>query len=270
MTKPNERVLTINGGSSSIKFAMYDVGQPLQRLLSGHLDRIGSTGTTLTVSEPHSPQPSTCPVDAADTDAATAFLIDWLEKQPVFDGVRAIGHRVVQGMDHTEPERITPGLLTDLRRISEYDPDHLPGEIKLIEAFQTRHPAIPQFACFDTAFHRTMPRMAQLLPIPRRFDAKGVRRYGFHGLSYSYLLEELSRVADAETVPGRVILAHLGSGASLAAVRDGKSVDTSMGVHPGWRFGHGNPTRRPRSGRGLVPDAIGAVDPAAIQSAHQP
>ena len=232
MTKPNERVLTINGGSSSIKFAMYDVGQPLQRLLSGHLDRIGSTGTTLTVSEPHSPQPSTCPVDAADTDAATAFLIDWLEKQPVFDGVRAIGHRVVQGMDHTEPERITPGLLTDLRRISEYDPDHLPGEIKLIEAFQTRHPAIPQFACFDTAFHRTMPRMAQLLPIPRRFDAKGVRRYGFHGLSYSYLLEELSRVADAETVPGRVILAHLGSGASLAAVRDGKSVDTSMGFTP--------------------------------------
>ncbi len=232
MTTRNESVLTINGGSSSIKFAMYTFGKPPRRVLSGHLDRIGSPGTTLTFTDQTAPQPSSCPVDAADTGSAVNFLIDWLEKQPVFDDVKAIGHRVVHGMEHTEPERITPQLLDELRQISAYDPDHLPGEIKLIEAFQTRHPAMLQIACFDTAFHHTMPRVAQLLPIPRRFDAKGIRRYGFHGLSYAYLLDELGQLAGAETAKGRLILAHLGSGASLAAVREGKSIDTSMGFTP--------------------------------------
>lgn len=232
MTEPNDRVLTINSGSSSIKFAMYGVSKPPRRVLSGHLDRIGSPGTTLTFTNSTAPQQSSCPVNAGDTVSAANFLVDWLEKQPVFKDVKAIGHRVVHGMEHTEPERITPQLIDELHQISAYDPDHLPGEIKLIEAFQTRHPAIPQFACFDTAFHRTMPRVAQLLPIPRRFDAQGIRRYGFHGLSYAYLLEELGRIAGEETAKGRVILAHLGSGASLAAVRDGKSIDTSMGFTP--------------------------------------
>lgn len=232
MTNPSEHVLTINGGSSSIKFAIYAVDKPPRRVLSGHLDRIGSSGTTLTFTEPTSPQPARCPVDVADTESAANFLIDWLEKQPAFVGVKAIGHRVVHGMAHTEPEQITPPLLTELRQISAYDPDHLPGEIKLIEAFQTRHPDLLQVTCFDTAFHQTMPRVAQLLPIPRRFDTKGIRRYGFHGLSYAYLLEELARIAGRETTNGRVILAHLGSGASLAAVREGKSIDTSMGFTP--------------------------------------
>ena len=115
------------------------------------------------------------------------------------------------------------------------DPDHLPREIGLIEAFSRRHPKLPQVACFDTAFHRTMPRVAKLLPIPRRYAAKGVERYGFHGLSYAYLMEELGRLDPAAT-KGRVILAHLGNGASLAAVRHGKSIDTSMGFTPtaGW------------------------------------
>jgi acetate kinase len=102
----------------------------------------------------------------------------------------------------------------------------------LIEAFRQRHPKLPQVACFDTAFHCTMPRVAKLLPIPRRFEAKGIRRYGFHGLSYAYLIEELARVAGKKAAQGRVILAHLGSGASLAAVREGKSIDTSMGFTP--------------------------------------
>lgn len=237
MTEPNDRVLTINGGSSSIKFAMYAVSKPPRQVLSGQIDRIGSPGTTLTFTESNTPQPSSFAVDAADTESAVNFLIDWLEKQLVFDGVKAIGHRVVHGMKHTEPERITPQLIDELHQISAYDPDHLPGEIKLIEAFKTRHPTLLQIACFDTAFHRTMPRVAQLLPIPRRFDTRGIRRYGFHGLSYAYLLEELGRIAGGtairnQTAKGRVILAHLGSGASLAAVRDGKSVDTSMGFTP--------------------------------------
>jgi acetate kinase len=134
-------------------------------------------------------------------------------------------------MKHSEPERITPKLVAELRRITPYDPDHLPREIRLIEAFSRRHPNLPQVACFDTAFHRTMPRVARLLPLPRRYAAKGVERYGFHGLSYAYLMEELGHL-DSAGAKGRVILAHLGSGASLAAVRDGKSFDTSMGFTP--------------------------------------
>jgi len=130
-------------------------------------------------------------------------------------------------MKHTEPELVTRELLDELHRMRPYDPDHLPREIELIEAFRQRHPKLPQPACFDTAFHRTMPRVARLLPIPRRFDAKGIQRYGFHGLSYAYLMEELARLGDPTATTGRVILAPLGNGASMAAVRDGKSVDTS-------------------------------------------
>jgi acetate kinase len=134
-------------------------------------------------------------------------------------------------MKHTEPERVTPKLVAELRRITPYDPDHLPREIALIEALSRRHPKLPQVACFDTAFHRTMPPVAGLLPIPRRYGARGVERYGFHGLSYAYLMEELGRL-DPAGAGGRVILAHLGNGASLAAVRGGKSLDTSMGFTP--------------------------------------
>jgi acetate kinase len=134
-------------------------------------------------------------------------------------------------MKHSEPELVTLKLLAGLHRITPYAPDHLPREIGLIEAFRKRYPTLPQVACFDTAFHRTMPRVAKLLPIPRRYAANGVERYGFHGLSYTYLMEELDRLDPAAT-KGRVILAHLGNGASLAAVRSGKSIDTSMGFTP--------------------------------------
>ena len=168
---------------------------------------------------------------AADHHTAVGFLLDWLEAQAVFSSVNAVGHRVVHGMKHSEPERVTPKLLAELRRITRYDPDHLPREIELIEAFRRRYPKLPQVACFDTAFHHTMPRVATLLPIPRRYAAKGVQRYGFHGLSYAYLMEELARI-DPASSQGRVILAHLGNGASVAAVRDGKSIDTSMGFTP--------------------------------------
>ena len=123
-------------------------------------------------------------------------------------------------------------MVEELRRLSPFDPDHLPLEIELIEAFCQRHPRLPQVACFDTAFHRTMPRVATLLPIPRRYEAQGVRRYGFHGLSYEFLMAELARLGDPAATKGRAILAHLGNGASLAAVRDGKSIDTSMSFTP--------------------------------------
>ena len=225
-------VLTINGGSSSIKFVLYKTGEPPKRMLSGKVDRIGLSGTNLTFHDATGKPQNSRNIAAADHKSAAKSLIDWLEEQPGFASVGAVGHRVVHGMTHTEPERVTPELLDELHRLRPYDPDHLPREIELIEAFRQRHPKLPQVACFDTAFHRTMPRVAKLLPIPRRFDAKGIQRYGFHGLSYAYLMEELARLGDPAAAKGRVVLAHLGNGASLAAVRDGKSIDTSMGFTP--------------------------------------
>jgi acetate kinase len=225
-------VLTINGGSSSIKFALYQAGDPLQRGLYGKVDRIGLSGTNLTFKDPARNQPESRSLAASDHKSAANFLIDWFEKQNGFDSVRAVGHRVVHGMKHTEPEIVTRELLDELHRLRPYDPDHLPREIELIETFRQRHPKLPQVACFDTAFHQTMPRVAKLLPIPRCFDAKGIQRYGFHGLSYAYLMEELARLGDPAATTGRVILAHLGNGASMAAVRNGKSIDTSMGFTP--------------------------------------
>jgi acetate kinase len=198
------RVLAMNGGSSSIRFALYDEAEPLRRRLDGNLDR----------------------------SASVASLLDSLEAQQVFASVEAVGHRVVHGMTHIEPERVTPELLDELQSMTPYDPEHLPLEIELMRTLSRRHPELPQVACFDTAFHGTMPRVARRLPIPRRYDAKGVRRYGFHGLSYAYLMEELARLGDPAATSGRVILAHLGAGASLAAVRDGRSIDTSMGFTP--------------------------------------
>jgi acetate kinase len=225
-------ILTINGGSSSIKFALYQTGELLKRGLYGKVDRIGLPGTNLTFSDSTGNQKDSLILESSNNRSATNFLIDWLEKQIDFSLISGIGHRVVFGMKHTKPEFITQELLDELHRISPYDMDHLPAEIELIEALRQRYPKIPQVACFDTAFHSTMPRVAKLLPIPRRFDAMGIRRYGFHGLSYTYLIEELARVAGTKAAQGRVILAHLGNGASLAAVREGKSIDTSMGFTP--------------------------------------
>lgn len=227
-------LLAINGGSSSIRFAVYEAGATPRRRLAGKIDRIGVSGTNLIVDDPagipRAPR-RLAAADRHDHHTAVSFLLDWLETQPACASVRAVGHRVVHGMKHTEPERITSKLLAALRHITPYDPEHLPREIALIEAFRGRHPKLPQVACFDTAFHRSMPRVAKLLPIPRRYAAKGVERYGFHGLSYAYLMEELRRL-DPAAARGRMILAHLGNGASLAAVRGGKSIDTSMGFTP--------------------------------------
>ena len=225
-------ILTINGGSSSIKFGLYEEVKPLKRGLYGAVDRIGLSGTNLKFHNAEDTPQGSHKLAAADHKSAANFLIDWLEKQNDFKSVKAVGHRVVHGMKHTEPEIVTEKLLDELRRISPNDPDHLPREIELIEALRQRRPKLPQVACFDTAFHQTMPRVAKLLPIPRRFDAKGIQRYGFHGLSYAYLMEELARLGDPSAKKGCVILAHLGNGASLAAVRDGKSIDTSMGFTP--------------------------------------
>lgn len=225
-------VLTINGGSSSIKFSLYRIEETLLQLFYGKIENINTENTTLSFHNTTTEQKNNINIGATNHDEAANFLIDWLEKQNHFASIKAIGHRIVHGMKHTEPEQITPVLINELKAISAYDPEHLPGEIRLIEIFQQRYPLLVQIACFDTAFHASMPPVAKLLPIPRRYNAMGVQRYGFHGLSYSWLMEELKRVAGNETVPGKIILAHLGNGASIAAVKDGKSIDTSMGFTP--------------------------------------
>ena len=231
-SRETRSLLTINGGSSSIRFALYEEGEPLRLLLNGKVDRVGLSGTNLSFKDSTGLSQDSRIIDPARHPSAVAFLLDWLETQQVFASIKAVGHRVVHGMTHSAPERVTQELLDELRRIAPCDPEHLALEVELIEAFRQRHPRLPQVACFDTAFHHTMPRVASLLPIPRRYEAAGVRRYGFHGLSYEFLIDELARLGDPAAAKGRVILAHLGNGASLAAVRDGKSIDTSMGFTP--------------------------------------
>jgi len=226
-------ILTVNGGSSSIKFALYQMGaQPLKGL-HGKIDRIGLPGTHFASADPSRKRLDERNIGELDRRSAAAFLIDWLDDQIGLASIAAVGHRVVNGgANYREPHRVTRNLLDEMRRISAYVPEHLPSEIDLIDMVSERMPDLPQVACFDTAFHRDMPRVARILPIPRRFAAKGVERYGFHGLSYEFLMEELARVAGAEAAKDRVILCHLGNGSSLAAVRNGKSVDTSMGFTP--------------------------------------
>jgi acetate kinase len=225
-------ILIINGGSSTIKFALFAADKTLTNLFHGKIDRIGLTNSTLTYNVEGENQKNILQIHVSDNKMASTFLMNWLEKQVEFASVKAVAHRIVHGMHHTESERITPELLDELRQIIPYDPDHLPNEIELIKTFLQHYPKLKQVACFDTAFHTTMPRVAKLLPIPRRFDTKGIQRYGFHGISYSYLMEELTRIEGSKAAHGRVILAHLGNGASMAAVSEGKSIDTSMGFTP--------------------------------------
>ena len=230
--RPGGRVLTVNAGSSSIKFALFDAGNPPRRTLAGAVERIGFADAFLRASGPDRPDERR-PLPAGDPAQAAVGLVDWLDGLGELDRVAAIGHRVVHGgPSHFEPQVVVPELLADLRAAVPLDPAHLPAEIRLIEAMTLRLPGVPQVACFDTAFHRDLPAPARLLPIPRRYAAAGVRRYGFHGLSYSYLLEELERRAGTEAAHGRVVLAHLGSGASMAAVRGGRCIDTTMGLTP--------------------------------------
>ena len=223
-------MLTLNGGSSSIRFAIYPTATE-KPLLSGKADRIGTSRAALTVDARGDNAQRPLRIPGTDHRTAAGFLLDWLESQPLFSSVRAVGHRVVHGARHSAPQRITPTLVAELRRNVLFAPDHLPRELALIEAMAHRSPHVAQVACFDTAFHRTMPPVATRLPIPRRYATRGVERYGFHGLSYEFLMSELARIAPA-AAKGRVVLAHLGSGASVAAVLASRSIDTSMGFTP--------------------------------------
>jgi acetate kinase len=233
MKPANPRVLTINGGSSSIKFALFEAGDPLRRILEGSVERIGLPEASLRVKGLSQADNFSRPLAAPDHTVAVGSLMDWIEERLGRAALTAVGHRVVHGgPKYSDPQLITREMVEELRHLTPFDPEHLPEEILLTEAFHHRFPDLPQVACFDTAFHHDLPHVARLLPIPRRYEAKGVRRYGFHGLSYSFLMGELACLAGTEAAQGRVILAHLGNGASLAAVHHGKAVDTSMGFTP--------------------------------------
>ena len=237
MTKAyNKTILTLNGGSSSIKFGIYKNEETPVQILTGKIERIGLHNVVLTYNDINIGRENSQPVNAVNIQEAVGILLEWFEKKIEFENLLAIGHRFVHGKEHTDAQIITDTLLDELQKIIPYDPDHLPGEIELVNAFRDKFPNLPQVVCFDTNFHTTLPGVARMLPIPRRFDDLGIRKYGFHGLSYSYLMSELINLGEKAAINGRVILAHLGSGASLAAVLDGRSIDTSMGFTPAGGF----------------------------------
>jgi acetate kinase len=228
-----EHILTLNGGSSSIKFAVFATGERLTRAWAGQIERIGLSDSQLSLTDVAASRTEKRPIVAPSHAACIQPLIELLEQTVSFDTIIGAGHRVVHGARrHTQAELITPALIDDIKRLGPYDPEHLPAEIDLIEAMRAARPQLPQVACFDTAFHRNLPRVAKILPLPRRYFDMGVQRFGFHGLSYSFLMEELGRQAGEAAANGRVILAHLGNGASMAAVLGGKSLDTTMAATP--------------------------------------
>ncbi|MBH0205766.1 MAG: acetate/propionate family kinase [Nitrospira sp.] len=226
-------ILVINGGSSTLKFALFRSGDSPVRELSGLIDRIGSPQGTFTWMQEGASHGDRRIVATLDHASCLEPILECAQDKLAREPLLAIGHRVVHGgKEYREPQRVTPVVMEELQRLSPYDPEHLPAEIKLIEACARRYPRLPQVACFDTAFHQGMPNVARLLPIPRRYDRLGLQRYGFHGLSYAFLMKELARIGRQGEASGRVILAHLGNGASMAAVKDGKSVETTMGFTP--------------------------------------
>jgi acetate kinase len=226
IASPTRTVLAWNGGSSSLKFAAYSVGagEP-EELARGAVDRIGSADAVLRAAAAGATRrEERC--DAPDLGAAVPRVLEALTRLGI--GFDAAGHRIVHGgPNHLEPARIDEALLTSLRETIPFAPLHLPGALALIEAVRKEPPALPQVACFDTGFHARMPLVAKRLPLPSSLWDSGVRRYGFHGLSYESVVRTLGPL-----VSGRVVIAHLGNGASMVALFDGKPLETTMGFTP--------------------------------------
>jgi len=226
-------VLIINAGSSSLKFGLYRAGADPVLTLSGKFDRIHLSDATLEVRHADGRPAEQRELQLPDHAACLPILVEVVGKHAGTDSLKAIGHRVVHGGPRfTQPTPVTPRMLAELDGYKMFAPQHVPMQLMIMEAFGRMLPSVPQVACFDTAFHADMPAVARMLPIPRRYYERGVRRYGFHGLSYTYLMEELERIAGPAAVQGRVILAHLGNGASMAAAHGGRSVDTTMSFTP--------------------------------------
>jgi acetate kinase len=260
-------LLTINTGSSSLKAALYAAERWQQRELSVQIERIGRVGSQLRITNADGVTVWEAQRELADHEAALQVFLDWLSREHPDRPPVAVGHRVVHGgSKYHAPQVITADLVAALQALITIDPEHLPQAIAAIRAVSRTYPSVPQVACFDTAFHRTMPDIAQRYPLPRSLWEAGVRRYGFHGLSYEYVVQEL-RSLDPAAVEGRLVLAHLGNGASMAAVRNGISVDTTMGFTPtgglmmGTRSGDLDPgvLLYLLQARSMAPDAVSTV-----------
>jgi acetate kinase len=229
---PARRLLTLNVGSSSLKAVLFRTGPPLSVEVRATAERLGIADASLTIADADGARLFTTTDHLADHAAALDALFDWLRARELDGGLTAVGQRIVHGgRQYTAPTTITDTVLDDLRSLVDLDTEHLPQALRVVERVQHILPDLPQVACFDTAFHRHMPRVAQMFPLPRELWEAGVVRYGFHGLSYTYILQELQAL-DARAADGRVVIAHLGNGASMAAVHHGVGVDTTMGLSP--------------------------------------
>lgn len=221
-------ILVVNTGSSSLKFGLYTEQDGDDRLLfDGTAEGIGRSRSRLELRDAHGRVlrfDRFCFASQGDAlDRASQWLAEFSPEKP-----RAIGHRVVHGGPRlTTHQRITPAVLEELKACVHFAPLHIPAALQLIERTEHAYPNIPQFACFDTAFHRSIPEAAARFPLPGELFAEGIRRYGFHGLSYESIVYQLGK-----DLPSRTVIAHLGNGASLAAVKDGNSVDTTMALTP--------------------------------------
>jgi acetate kinase len=224
-------ILVLNAGSSSLKFAVFGAGAGLPLRLAGNLEELqgharfraqdGQGAVVDTHAWPETQPPG--------HDGAIAFLLDWLQARLEGDRLAAVGHRVVHGgVDYAAPVRVTPTVLAALERLVPLAPLHQPHNLLPIRTLAARLPELPQVACFDTGFHRTQPPVAQAFALPRELSAAGIRRYGFHGLSYEYIASVLPHY-DARAATGRTVVLHLGNGASMCALRAGQSVATTMG-----------------------------------------
>ncbi|MCP1270355.1 acetate/propionate family kinase [Acetobacter cerevisiae] len=222
-------IIVFNSGSSSLKFTVYDKADSQQAtvLLNGEIEQ-NPTGARF-----HAKNHDGAVLAQEDWPETGLAIFDhlfhWLEQFAQKGRVVAAGHRIVHGgADFLEPVKITPEILNKLDQLTPFDPLHQQATLAPAKAIAQRRPDLLQVACFDTTFHSTIPKVARLLPLPRRYEERGVVRYGFHGISYSYIAQRLAKI-DPELATGRTIIAHLGSGASLCALKDGKSLETTMG-----------------------------------------
>mgnify|MGYP005853180831 CR=1 FL=1 len=222
-------VLILNTGSSSVKFALHDETSR-ERIAHGAIEGVGRS-PALTLHEGETTQTlHPDPGEAADMGALIDWLLGVLDARLGPLDLMGAGHRVVHGgQDFAAPTRITDEVMSTLEALCPLAPGHQPYNLMGIRAIAARWPDCPQIACFDTAFHRSRPRLSQLFALPRALSDEGILRYGFHGLSYDHIAGRLSDVLGPTVAQGRVIAAHLGSGASLCAMQDGQSVDTTMG-----------------------------------------
>jgi acetate kinase len=226
------RILTVNAGSSSLKAARYEMDGRERRTHALEAERIGQSGSRLRITGAAGAMLLDRQQPLPDHAAALGAFVAWLAQEgaPLPD---AIGHRIVHGgRRHRDPEALTEAVLADLDALAPIDPDHLPQSLAVVRTAGSLHPGVPEFACFDTAFHQTMPAVAECYPLPSAFaDDADIIRYGFHGLSCEYIVGALASI-DPAAASGRLVIAHLGNGASLTAVRERASVDTTMGFTP--------------------------------------